>query len=214
LALRLLPPLAALCNRIGVRSRHLGGALAAWQISRRPKAQAGATLLLFLAVAAGTFAFCGRSTWQRSLADQGTFTAGAPVRLDIQDSGAVDGTVSALAADPSVQSVTPVIRTSASDGGTALAMDTSTAPANVLLAAGQYSAPPNTLWRALREGTPNIPTLPSHAAQLRTSRSTSARIERTMRGRPVRLGRDLSARRCAIVSQDHAGPPGPQMLRS
>jgi hypothetical protein len=82
--------------------------------------------------------------------------------------------------------------------GSRCAADTSTAPANVLLAAGQYSAPPNTLWQALREGTPNIPTLPSHAAQLRTSRSTSARIERTMRGRPMRLGRDLSAWRCAI----------------
>jgi hypothetical protein len=168
-ALRLLPPLAALCERIADRGRHLDGALTAWQISRRPRVQAGVAMLLFLSVTTATFAFSERSTWLKSISDQGSFTAGAPVRLDIQDRTAAGATAAAVSADRSVQAVTPVTQTSGGDGSIVLAMDAATAPGTVLLGAGQYSAPPDTLWNDLRADTPNIPALPSHSTRLRIS---------------------------------------------
>ena len=62
-------------------SRHLGAALASWQISRRTVTQSGPVLLAVLAVATGTLALAQYQSWQRSARDQAAFAAGADVRV-------------------------------------------------------------------------------------------------------------------------------------
>src|SRR5215470_12185856 len=64
--LRLLPLAARAMERLIARSRHLGAALASWQISRRMVTQSGPVLLAVLAVATGTLALAQYQSWQRS----------------------------------------------------------------------------------------------------------------------------------------------------
>ena len=79
--LRLLPLAARAMERLIARSRHLGAALASWQISRRTVTQSGPVLLAVLAVATGTLALAQYQSWQRSARDQAAFAAGADVRV-------------------------------------------------------------------------------------------------------------------------------------
>jgi hypothetical protein len=79
LALRLLPPLTGLAERLVDRGRAVAATLGMWQAGRRP--QAGPVLLITLAVAASTVAWCLLDTSERSLADQADHAVGADVRL-------------------------------------------------------------------------------------------------------------------------------------
>ncbi|MFD5181927.1 FtsX-like permease family protein [Streptomyces sp. NPDC058372] len=81
LTLRLLPPVAGLAERRAAKGRGLPGALAGWQLSRRPLRGAGPVLLLVLAMAMGMLAIGQGATWERSQRDQADFAAGAQVRV-------------------------------------------------------------------------------------------------------------------------------------
>ncbi|MGX1837587.1 FtsX-like permease family protein [Streptomyces diastaticus] len=81
LTLRLLPPVAKLAERRAARGRGLAGALAGWQLSRRPLRGAGPVLLMVLAMAMGMLAVAQGATWERSQRDQADFAAGAEVRV-------------------------------------------------------------------------------------------------------------------------------------
>ena len=168
LSLRLLPPLANLADRIAGRGRRAGAALTAWQISRRPYQHSGTALLLVLAVAAGAFSFSQHATWQRSIADQSTFTAGAQVRVDLDAAAAVAAaaTPAGIADGPSVLTATPALRLTGYDGSTVLALDSSTAPATVLLRSDQYQGSSAGLWAALWTGAPVSPALPGRPARI------------------------------------------------
>ncbi|MEU6995285.1 FtsX-like permease family protein [Streptomyces sp. NPDC046465] len=79
--LRLLPPAARLAERWAAKGRGLPGALAGWQLSRRPLRGAGPVLLLVLAVAMGLLAIGQGASWNRSQEDQADFRAGAQIRV-------------------------------------------------------------------------------------------------------------------------------------
>lgn len=81
LALRLLPLAARLGEHRAARSRGLAGALAGWQLSRRPMRGAGPALLLVLAVAMGVFAVGQGASWDRSQGDQADFRTAADVHV-------------------------------------------------------------------------------------------------------------------------------------
>ncbi|NGO80361.1 ABC transporter permease [Streptomyces sp. YC504] len=81
LTLRLLPPAAKLGERRAAKGRGLPGALAGWQLSRRPLRGAGPVLLLVLAVAMGMLAIGQGASWDRSQEDQADFNVGTHLRV-------------------------------------------------------------------------------------------------------------------------------------
>ena len=110
LAVRFVPRLAELAERLLVRGRRLVPALAGRQVARRPLRYTRAALLLILAAALGTFASAHAATWTRSQGDQASYAAGADVRLTPDSQGAVPpwGIGEALRAVPGVTAATPV----------------------------------------------------------------------------------------------------------
>ncbi|CAL9445101.1 hypothetical protein SUDANB21_02326 [Streptomyces sp. enrichment culture] len=127
LTLRLLPLPARLAERRAARSRGLPGALAGWQLSRRPMRGAGPVLLLVLAVALGMLAVGQGSSWERSQDDQADFKAGTQVRV-LSNGTEGPGRGASYAAVPGVRSASPASRTTVSLSGgrqaTVLALDT------------------------------------------------------------------------------------------
>ena len=81
LALRTVPLLARLAERIATGTSAVVGALSAWQVSRRPVRYARSSLLLIMAVAIGVFAASYNATWSASQDDQAAFQIGSDVRL-------------------------------------------------------------------------------------------------------------------------------------
>ncbi|HEY8989922.1 MAG TPA: ABC transporter permease, partial [Candidatus Limnocylindrales bacterium] len=85
LALRVVPRLAELGERLLVRGRGLVGSLGGRQLARRPLRYTRAALLLMLAAALGMLAAAHAATWGRSQADQATYQAAADVRIVAAD---------------------------------------------------------------------------------------------------------------------------------
>ncbi|MEQ8143791.1 ABC transporter permease [Streptomyces sp. OP7] len=170
LTLRLLPPLARLAERRAARGRGLPGALAGWQLSRRPMRGAGPVLLMVLAVALGMLAIAQGSSWQRSQDDQADFRAGAPVRV-LTSGVEGPGRGAVYTGTPGVRASAPAFRTTVPLSGrrtaTVLALDTSNA-ADVLLMRSDLAEVP--MRTALSELTPKGATagvgLPADTARL------------------------------------------------
>ncbi|MFF9662266.1 ABC transporter permease [Streptomyces althioticus] len=136
LTLRLLPLPARLAELRASRSRGLSGALAGWQLARRPMRGAGPVLLLVLAVALGMLAVGQGSSWERSQDDQADFRAGAQLRV-LSNGTEGPGRGAAYAAVPGVRSASPASRTtvslSAGRQATVLALDTEGAAGTLLM---------------------------------------------------------------------------------
>lgn len=104
LALRALPLVAAVGERLAARGRSLVAPLAAWEVGRRPSRAAGAVLLLTLALAVGSFSQSFLSTWRTSQSDQVDLAVGTDVRVGrpngpaLAQATAVDGLSGAQAA--------------------------------------------------------------------------------------------------------------------
>ncbi|QEU94318.1 FtsX-like permease family protein [Streptomyces kanamyceticus] len=133
--LRLLPPAARLAERRAARGRGLPGALAGWQLSRRPLRGAGPVLLLVLSVAMGMLAVGQGASWDRSQEDQADFRAGAQIR--VLGSRVADGEQAGVfGALPGVRAAAPAVRDtmSLSDDrqATVLALDTAKAVPGLL----------------------------------------------------------------------------------
>lgn len=79
LALRLLPLIGRLGERRAARGPGLAGALAGWQLARRPGYGSGPALLLVLAVAMAVLAVGEGASWDRSQTDQAAFRTGGDV---------------------------------------------------------------------------------------------------------------------------------------
>ncbi|MEE6309974.1 FtsX-like permease family protein [Plantactinospora veratri] len=108
LALRGLPPMARLAERWVDRRSWTGTMLGMWQAGRRP--HAGPVLLLALAVAVGTLAWCLAATSERSLTDQADHQVGADLRL-VESSGvAPPARADQLAELPGAELVLPAWR--------------------------------------------------------------------------------------------------------
>ena len=83
LALRVVPLLAELAERLLGSRRGLVAPLGARQLARRPLRYTRSALLLMLAAALGTFAAAYTTTWTRSQADQAAYQSGGDLRVDV-----------------------------------------------------------------------------------------------------------------------------------
>ena len=81
LALRVVPLLGRLAERVTVSGRRAITALSAWQVARRPRRYARSALLLIMAVGIGFFAAAFSKTWLDSQADQAEFQVGSDIRV-------------------------------------------------------------------------------------------------------------------------------------
>jgi len=120
LAIRIVPRLAELAERLLARGRGLVPALGGRQIARRPLRYTRAALLLILAAALGTFASAHAATWTRSQADQAAYAAGADIRLVPGARSGVPawGLGGVLRAQPGVTAATPIVQAGVSLGTT------------------------------------------------------------------------------------------------
>jgi hypothetical protein len=80
-ALRVVPLLLRVIERLAKRSTRFTAALGGWQVARRPRRFTRVTLLLVLAIGIGLFATSYTWTWKSSQRDQAAFQVGADVRL-------------------------------------------------------------------------------------------------------------------------------------
>jgi FtsX-like permease family len=149
LALRLLPAGGKAGDRLAARGRRLTAALASWQISRQPVRQAGATLLVVLAVATGTLALAQRQSWTRSDHDQAAFAVGADVRVETSQplTAAQAGAITAL---PGVRHAMPAAVFAQPGGSETLAIDAAQAPNVTLLRPDQTPVPEAALFAKIR----------------------------------------------------------------
>jgi hypothetical protein len=108
LALRLLPPLTRLGERLVDGRSWIATMLGMWQAGRRP--HVGPVLLLALAVGAGTLAWCLAGTSERSAADQADHATGADLRLVESSLFAPADRARQLAGLPGVDRVLPAWR--------------------------------------------------------------------------------------------------------
>ncbi|WP_319053262.1 ABC transporter permease [Streptomyces europaeiscabiei] len=135
LALRLLPSLARVGERLLTRGHGLTAAMVGWQFSRRPMRGAGPVLLLVISVALGVVAIGQGASWHRSQADQADFRAGAEVRVLTSGGGGV-GRTDVYADLPHVDAVAPAVRGTVSLSGsrtaTVVALNTAEAAGAVL----------------------------------------------------------------------------------
>ena len=150
LALRLLPLLARLGDRLTRRSRTLAVPLAFWQTGRRPLKLAGPVLLTMLAVATSVLSLSEYASAERSAADQAAFTVGADADAHVTGASFTAADLSALAASPGVHEVSPLYRsTFVPDSGalqtTLLAVDPASAARTVQLRSDLSSVPLSTL---------------------------------------------------------------------
>jgi hypothetical protein len=83
LALRIVPLVAEVGERLLGTRRGLVAPLGARQLARRPLRYTRSALLLMLAAALGIFAATYGTTWARSQADQAAYQAGGDLRLDV-----------------------------------------------------------------------------------------------------------------------------------
>ncbi|HYO41846.1 MAG TPA: ABC transporter permease [Candidatus Limnocylindrales bacterium] len=164
LAIRIVPRLAELAERVLSRGRGLVPSLGGRQLARRPLRYTRAALLLVLAAALGTFASAHAATWTRSQADQAAYAAGADVRLEPGARSALPGWSlgEALRAVPAVTIATPVVNASVSLGsalrdGTLLAVDGPALADVVRLRSGPDADATRDALRALADGQPGVP---------------------------------------------------------
>jgi hypothetical protein len=130
--LRLLPVAARGLDRLTARGRHLGSAMASWEISRRPLRQSGPALLVILAVGTSTLALAQYQSWRQSVGDQAAYAVGAPVRVSLEapESLGQTGRIARLAG---VTSAVPASQVVVSGGGQLLILGTTQAAQTVTM---------------------------------------------------------------------------------
>ena len=196
LALRIVPRVAELGERLLIRGRGLVGALGGRQLARRPLRYTRAALLLMLASGLGTLAAAHAATWSRSQADQAAFQAMADVRVVSTDYP----TMPAWAAGPAYRSIggvtkaTPVIEAPFDIGhtirnGTFVGLD----PA----AAAAVATPP-----AERSGRPT-------AADILAPLSAAETPALVLAGSPLRVALDLDVSFRSFGADDDTASPLP-----
>jgi len=169
--LRLLPLAARAMERLIARSRHLGAALASWQISRRAVTQSGPVLLAVLAVATGTLTLAQYQSWQRSARDQAAFAAGADVRVATARPASL-GRAFAISHAPGVAASMPVTVEPTALHGTLLAVGAPQAARTVLLRPDLSPLPARQLWRRIIPPRPGL-ALPGRPARIAIEASIS-----------------------------------------
>jgi hypothetical protein len=176
-ALRIVPLLAGIIERITARGRGLVSSLGARQLARRPLRYTRAALLLMLAVSMGVFAITYTGTWTNSQRDQATYQVGADARVipGRQVTSAPRWTLErTYAAMPGVSGHTPVDRESmsvagADRSGQVVGLDAARAADIVRVRADLAPAPLSELLAPLAAGrpAPDLLVLPGQPQRLR-----------------------------------------------
>jgi ABC-type antimicrobial peptide transport system permease subunit len=193
--LRLLPTVASAADRLSARTRRLGGALASWQVSRRPIRQSGPVLLMVLAVATGTLALAQQASWQQGARDQAAFAVGSDIRVDLGAPVPLSQ-VAAIQHAPGVRSSMPVASFNGGTGGTVIALDARQAPAVVALRPDASALPLAALWKKIT---------PARAGPGLVLPGRPARLELTASARPRSAGGTLGPMSVTLSIQDAAG---------
>jgi len=184
LAIRLVPRLGEIAERVLVRRRGAVAPLGGRQLARRPLAYSRSALLLMLAVSLGTFAFAQSATWHRSQADQAAYRAATDVRLVV--SGFPDVPAWAQGATyrtvPEIERVEPVLRRRidvrrAVRDGDLLAIDAATIGAMVGQSPDVLAADGSALLAELAATRPAIGGMPIPGQPLRIAVTVDARLE-------------------------------------
>jgi hypothetical protein len=193
--LRLLPALASAGDRLSARSRRLGGALASWQVSRRPIRQSGPVLLVVLAVATGTLALAQHASWRQGAQDQAAFAVGSDVRVDLVTPVSLNR-IAAIQHAPGVGRAMPVASFNGGNGGAVIALDARQAAGTVAMRPDESALPVAELWKKI------TPARPGPALVLP---GRPARLELTASARLRSGGGTLSPMSVALSIQDAAG---------
>jgi len=158
-ALRLLPLVSAVAERVAARSRGAIAALGIWELSRRVRRHTGPALLLVLTTAIGTFSITYAAAWTGSQQDQADFLVGADVRLSELPEGTTEADVRDL---PGVVDAMPAIRSTVRLGGLEaelVALDAARADPVVELRDDLAATPLDELTDRLVEDRPALPAL-------------------------------------------------------
>jgi hypothetical protein len=193
--LRLLPLAARGLERLSARSRRLTGAMASWEISRRPVRQSGPVLLAILAVGTGTLGLAQYQSWRESVTDQAAFATGADVRVSVPyaEPPSVAGSISRL---PGVTSAMAVSQTGYGTGTDALlAVDARRAASAVAMRPDLAAVPASRLWRAISPKSGPVLAVPGRPARL----AIVARVE------PGPAGQALGPVSAQVTVQDASG---------
>ncbi|MEI8332901.1 MAG: FtsX-like permease family protein, partial [Chloroflexota bacterium] len=188
LAVRFLPRLAEIAERVAARSRGSVSPLVARQLARRPLRYTRSSLLLMLAAALFTFAAAYAATWTRSQSDQAAYRAAADVRAiqpDIAELPAwsigaayreVPGVEAAMPVDRQVLDVGKAIR-----GGEVLGLDPTAATTIVTMPPGADGTTAQALFPQLAAGRPAWPAvaLPGTPARLAMTIDAALMAEQT-----------------------------------
>lgn len=172
IALRALPPLTRLAERAVDRKPWTATMFGMWQAGRRP--QAGPVLLLALAVAVSTLAWCLAGTSERSLVDQADHQVGADLRLLESTRFAPDGRAAEIEALPGAETVLPAWRDSlrlGTDGVSAsvISLDAARAADVVRIRDDLAGGSPQSLFAKLSEGRAEAPVVDLPAETRRIS---------------------------------------------
>ncbi|MGA8046347.1 MAG: hypothetical protein WCA30_08775, partial [Dermatophilaceae bacterium] len=173
--LRVLPLLARFVGRL-TGERSLPVAWGGWQVARRLGTQAGALLLILLAVPIGVLAVAQQSTTTAAIADQSDFAAGAPLRVVPRPDAVRDPALLTRYADVAggADRVLPVARETMTLGSlervTVLALDSTTAgtvarPRDDLVEGETWAGLMDRLAEARPESVPGV-RLPDDVAEL------------------------------------------------
>jgi len=175
IALRVVPLLASLAERLATRRGRAIAALSAWQIARRPLRYARSALLLMLALAIGLFTVSYSSTWHVSQSDQADFEIGADLRVrPNQRPDGIDRTyiANAYADIAGVEAVMPVSQSFRSIGSSretadVIQVDVDRAREVVRIRDDLAVEPFETLLARLEEQRPTLETVPIPGEPLR-----------------------------------------------
>jgi hypothetical protein len=215
LALRVVPAIGVLVERVAAGARGLVAPLGTRQLARRPARYARASVLLTLALAIGLFASAYGSTWLRSQEDRAAYEAGADVRVVPDErTGAIQPLhlTAAYRGLDGVEEALPVVErpldiAGASEPANLLALDASRAAGIVQIRSDLTERPLSELAQPLAAARPGLAAveLPRDARRISLSASlTMQRLRTDPAGIPVRfLVGDLHS--LALVVRDADG---------
>ncbi len=218
LALRVVPAVTKLTERVAGPARGVVGSLGTRQLARRPRTYARSALLLTLALAIGVFAAAYGSTWTRSQEDQAEYQTGADLSAEPdQRSGALPRLAfpRAYEAIPGVLAAAPGLKQSfkipAAPAGELVAVDADAGPQVVGLRGDLADKPADELFRPLAEQRPELAglRLPGRPRELaltmRADLSLRARRFGFFGAAPSLASFGTFAPRAAVVVRDAAG---------
>lgn len=195
---RVLPAAARRAESGAGAARWLPAVFACWQLSRRPLGYALPALICVAAVGGSTFALAEHASGQRSQIDQGSYVAGAQVRVDTAAPLPLDQ-VAEVTHAAGVSAATPVVRIAQSQGASLIALDSGAAAGTVLLRPDLSSQKPDALWRDL-SAAPQPPNSSSDGVAL-----PGAPVDLTLLARLTAGTRDLPSATVAATVQDGVG---------